>query len=208
MKIKNITGPISVTEAPAPSTRKEAIDYFEELFGTRKPIIVEIGCGNGHFLVEYAKTHPDYNFIGVEKLSGRAKKCIRKIKNQSLINVAVFRGDAKIFLWEYIYTEMVSEFIILFPDPWPKKRHHKHRLLKKEVIEMLEERLIKGGTISVATDNPDFYRWLILEFEKVKRLEPILINVKGYPTEYPPTLFLERHIREGKEIYFLRFKKF
>ncbi len=205
--VKSLQEPISVTEAPAPSSREEAIDYFKNLFGAQKPLVVELGCGNGHFIVEYAKKHPDDNFIGVEKLAGRAGKCLRKIKNQSLSNVVVFKGDAKIFLWEYLYDEMVSEFIVLFPDPWPKKRHHKHRLLKKETIQMLADRLIKGGTISVSTDDPDFYNWLIEEFEKVKTLEPVTVNVKGYPSEYPPTLFLQRHIKAGKDIYFLRFRK-
>ena len=193
----------------APPTNKiYAINFFKNIFKNNKTLIVEIGSGNGHFLVNYSKIKPEYNFIGIEMLGGRAKKFYKKITKQGLKNIAVYKGDARIFIWEYLYEEMVNEFIILFPDPWPKKKHHKHRLLKEGFIRMLLYRLEKNGLISIATDHEEYRDWIINEFKKVKELKAFYKNgYSHYPDEYPSTLFLERFKKHGKEIYFMRYRK-
>ena len=191
-----------------PANKAESLKFFEDLFGNNNPLIVEIGSGNGHFLVDYAQTKPNYNFIGTEILGGRAKKFYKKITKRNLRNIAIFKGDARIFIWEYLYEEMVFEFIILFPDPWPKKRHHKHRLLKEKFIGMLAHRLKSSGIISIATDHEEYRDWIIEEFNKVKELEPVYSSLySSYPKEYPSTLFLERFKEHGKIIYFMRYRK-
>jgi len=191
-----------------PTNRIEAIEFFNNLFENNNPLIVEIGSGNGHFLVDYAFQKPDYNFIGTELLGGRAKKFYKKICKRELKNIAVYKGDARVFIWEYLYDEMVNEFIILFPDPWPKKRHHKHRLIKEGFIKMLSRRLKKNGLISIATDHEEYRNWIIDEFKKVKELIQVYMDgYSSYPEEYPSTLFLERFKDYGKEIYFMRYRK-
>jgi len=195
-------------EVIPPADRSEAIKYFGDLFGNSNPLVVEIGSGNGHFLVDYARTNPDKNFIGIEMLWGRAKKFHKKVEKRDLKNVAVFRGDARIFIWEFLYESMVEEFIILFPDPWPKTRHHKHRLLKKGFIEMLHFRLVEGGVVSIATDHTGYRDWIMDAFSGVKGFRPLYeAGYSHYPEDYPATLFHSRLIEKGCEIYFLRYIK-
>ena len=191
-----------------PENKGESLSFFHNIFKNKNPVTVEIGSGNGHFLVDRAINCPDKNFIGTEILNGRAKKFNAKIEKRDLKNIVVFKGDARRFVWEFLYERMVSEFIILFPDPWPKKRHHKNRLLKGAFINMLGFRLTRGGTVTIATDFPEYREWIIQEFDKNgtflcirKGKDPV------YPDTFSKTLFHERYEKEGREIYFLKFRK-
>ncbi len=205
MKVKKF---FTLEDVIPPTNKKEAEEFFLRLFGNKNPIVVEIGSGNGHFLVEYSMMNPHLNFIGTEILGGRARKFYSKIEKRNLQNIAVFKGDSRIFIWEFLYEEMVKEFIALFPDPWPKKRHHKHRLLKEGFIRMLTIRLQKGGYISIATDHEEYRDWIIEEFKKVDQLKPVYKEgYSSYPESYPSSLFLERFKEYGRKIYFMRYKK-
>jgi len=197
-----------LSEAVPPGSKEEMVTYFFDIFGNFNPLVVEIGSGNGHFLVEHAIRHPDRNFIGTEILTGRARKFHSKIVNRALRNIVVFKGDARLFVWEYLYEETVQEFIILFPYPWPKKRHHKHRILTAAFIQMLRLRMRTGGAVSIATDYTE-YRDLILDkFEKIGGFINLCTQgYREYPEDYPKTLFEQRFREEKREIYFMRFMK-
>ena len=197
-----------LSEVIPPNSKEEMGNYFYNLFGNTNPLVVEIGSGNGHFLVEYAMRHQDKNFIGTEILAGRTRKFHSKIQKRELRNILVFKGDARQFVWEYLYEESVHEFIILFPDPWPKKRHHKHRILTAPFIQMLRLRLKAGGTVSIATDYTEYRDWILDEFGRNGGF--INICSQGYtkyPEDYPKTLFKQRFKEEKSDIYFLCFKK-
>ena len=175
---------------------------------SRKAITVEIGSGNGHFLVDQAIEYPDRNFIGTEILNGRVKKFHSKIEKRILKNIVVFKGDVRRFVWEFLFEQTVSEFIILFPDPWPKTKHHKHRILKTEFISMLHYRLVQGGTVTLATDFLAYRDWILKEFIKNGGFQCIHQGENSlYPDSYSKTLFQEKFEKEGREIYFLRFRK-
>jgi tRNA (guanine-N7-)-methyltransferase len=197
-----------LTDTIPPENRDQMWVFFHSIFGNDNPLVVEIGSGNGHFLVECAVNSPLKNYIGTESLHGRARKFCEKIKKRSLRNIVVFRGDARQFVWEYLFERCVYEFIILFPDPWPKKRHHKHRLLTEPFIRMMETRLVDNGTVSVATDHEEYRDRIIHEFRKVGAFtNPYTEGYTLYPPDYPKTLF-EKKLRErGKNIYFMKFKK-
>jgi len=207
MDIKQSHRFFDLKEVIAPETKNEALRFFHDLLGNKNPLIVEIGSGNGHFLVDYAIMHPEKNFIGTEVLYGRARKFFKKVQNRNLKNLLVFRGDSRQFIWEFLYQEMVEEFIILFPDPWPKKRHHKHRLLKAPFIKMLHYRLVPGGEVSIATDFEPYRDWIIREFESAGGFKNLSGSGSDYPGHYPDTLFHQRFRNEGKNIYFLKFRK-
>jgi len=196
-----------IREVIPPETREEAIKYFYNLFGNNHPIVVEIGSGNGHFLVDYAMKNPQKNIIGTEILKGRAQKFYKKVQKRGLNNVLIFKGDSRQFVWEFLYQEMVEEFIILFPDPWPKKRHHKHRLLQASFIKMLHYRLVPGGEVSIATDFTPYREWIISEFEKEGGFKNLTGSGVNYPEHYPDSLFHQRLRKKGKNIYFMKFKK-
>ncbi len=191
-----------------PENLDESHDFFKNIFGNTNPLIVEIGSGNGHFLVENAIKYPDKNFVGTEILSGRAKKFYSKIEKRGLKNIAVFKGDGRQFVWEYLYEKTVQEFIILFPDPWPKKRHHKHRLLNKAFINMMHMRLTHGGNISIATDYEKYRDWIINEFNNVEGFENLFKDgYSDYPDHYPKSIFEERLRNKGSKLYYLKYKK-
>jgi tRNA (guanine-N7-)-methyltransferase len=191
-----------------PENREQMQVFFRTIFGNDNPLIVEIGSGNGHFLTECAMNSPCRNYVGTEILSGRARKFHAKIEKRSLHNIALFKGDARQFVWEYLYEKSVHEFIILFPDPWPKKRHYKHRLLSEPFIRMLFVRLVDGGTVIVATDHEGYRGWIIDEFRKVSGFtNPHNQGYTLYPHDYPTTLFEQRLRARGRDIYFMEFKK-
>jgi tRNA (guanine-N7-)-methyltransferase len=199
---------LRVNDEIPPENREEAIRYFLSLFGNRNPLVVELGSGNGHFLVECAVGRPDRNFIGTEILSGRAEKFRMKVEKRNLTNLVIFRGEIRRFVWEFLYDGMVSEFVALFPDPWPKKRHHKHRLISKPFVDMLERRLVPGGCVSIATDSEEYRDWILEEFSGNEGFRNLFDGgYAPYPPDLPETLFLKRFRKQGKNVCFMRFWK-
>jgi tRNA (guanine-N7-)-methyltransferase len=191
-----------------PENREEQILYFQNMFGNSNPLIVEIGSGNGHFLVENALRNPESNYIGTEILGGRARKFGQKVEKRGMKNIAVFKGDARQFVWEYLFEETVSEFIIMFPDPWPKKRHHKHRLLQQKMLQMLHYRLVPEGVVSITTDHAMYRDFIMEEFEKSEGFR--LVNPKTfleYPDHFRGSLFEVRFRREKRQLFFLQYEK-
>jgi tRNA (guanine-N7-)-methyltransferase len=199
---------ITLTDEIPPDSRSEGLHYFKNLFGNLNPLVVEIGSGNGHFLVEYAMQHPEKNCIGTEMLGGRARKFHRKVEKNHVRNIVMYKGDARRFVWEFLFESTVQEFIIMFPDPWPKKKHHKHRLLQYQFIQMLGIRLMPEGRISITTDDPLFRDWLIEEFKGSRELRPLFRRgYAHYPENYPKSLFEERFRKENRNIFFLQYEK-
>lgn len=191
-----------------PDSREEMRSYFFRIFGNNNPLVVEIGSGNGHFLVDYAMRYPHQNYVGTEILGGRARKFHSKIVKRRLHNIVIFKGDARRFLWEYLYENTTQEFIILFPDPWPKTRHHKHRLITAAFINMLRIRLVPDGLISIATDHVEYRDWIIDEFQKIDGFSNLYTNgYTRYPEHYPKTLFEKRFKNEGRKLFFIQVKK-
>jgi tRNA (guanine-N7-)-methyltransferase len=191
-----------------PDSREEATAWFERLFGALRPLTVEIGSGNGHYLTARAQAEPERNFAGTEILGGRARKFQAKIEKRELGNIAVFKGDSRRFVWEYLYAGMVDEFVFMFPDPWPKKRHHKHRILRVPFIRMMHLRLVHGGRIQVVTDHTPYRDAILAEFEAAGGFSSRFEN--GH-TEYagnlPPSLFEQRFRDWGRKIHFMEFRK-
>jgi tRNA (guanine-N7-)-methyltransferase len=197
-----------ISEVIPPENREASRSFYHDIFKNSNPITVEIGSGNGHFLVDRAIRYPEKNFIGTEILNGRAKKFNSKIEKRSLKNIVVFKGDARRFVWEFLFEGTVSEFIILFPDPWPKKRHYKNRIIKTEFIDMMHLRLSPGGTVTVATDYPGYRDWIIEEFYKNGNFSCIRkASDPVYPDAHSKTLFQDKFEKEGREIYFLIYRK-
>jgi tRNA (guanine-N7-)-methyltransferase len=199
---------VNLSEEIPPESREEQTRYFHRLFGSCNPLVVEIGSGNGHFLVDAALHHPEHNYIGTEILGGRARKFSQKIQKRKVNNIVVFKGDARQFLWEYLYKETVLEFIIMFPDPWPKKRHHKHRLLQQKLLKMLHHRLVPGGRVSICTDHSLYMNSIVEEFEKTGGFQSLHSeSFTDYPDQFRGSLFELRFRKEKRELYFLQYVK-
>ena len=198
----------NLTEEIPPGNREEQIHYFRGIFGNLNPLIVEIGSGNGHFLVENALQNLECNFIGTEILGDRARKVSQKVEKRGMYNIAIFKGDARQFVWEYLYEETVSEFIIMFPDPWPKNRHHKHRLIQQKLLQMLHHRLIPGGRVSITTDHSLYRDHIIEEIRKTEGFAKVnLGKFTEYPDHFRGSLFEVRFRRENRSLFFMQYEK-
>jgi tRNA (guanine-N7-)-methyltransferase len=122
------------------------------LFGRARPITLEIGFGNGDHLAARALAAPERNFLGVEVHRPGIGHLLRSAAAENLANLRVAEQDAVVLLRERIAVETLDEVQILFPDPWPKKRHHKRRLIQPEFASLVASRLHHGGRLHVATD--------------------------------------------------------
>src|SRR6185369_10621422 len=126
-----------------------------ELFAASQPLEIELGTGDGSFLAQWAAAHPDRNFLGVERLLGRLRKLDRKGRRLGLQNLRLMRIEASYFLRYLLPPESLSDLHLYFPDPWPKRRHRKNRLVNEEFINDTSRALCPGGRIWLRTDHAD-----------------------------------------------------
>jgi tRNA (guanine-N7-)-methyltransferase len=124
------------------------------------PLVVEIGFGRGEFLMDLAAREPETAFVGIEYSFKRVLKMARRLARTELRNVRLVEAPAQEVLRDAITDASVSCFWINFPDPWPKKRHFKRRLLQKDFAALLERRLAPGGVVQIATDHADYAEWI------------------------------------------------
>lgn len=124
----------------------------ERIFGRRAELVVEIGFGMGASLLEMARARPERDFIGIEVHPPGVGALLRGLEEQGLDNVRVFRHDAREVLTNCFDDASIDRILIYFPDPWPKKRHHKRRLIQPEFVALLRRKLAPGGLLHLATD--------------------------------------------------------
>jgi tRNA (guanine-N7-)-methyltransferase len=128
-----------------------------EIFPASQPLEVELGCGDASFLVEYARRHPDRNFIGVERLLGRLRKLDRKGRRAALTNLRGVQIESSYFLKYLLPPRSASGLHIYFPDPWPKKRYRKNRLINESFPQLTGTTLVPGGVVYLRTDDEDYF---------------------------------------------------
>ncbi len=172
------------------------------------PVVMEIGFGNGDFLVHLARTHPDWLLVGVEIYLPGVAKAVGRLEDAGVIErVRITQLPA-----QYVLTHQVSEgqlegVYINHPDPWPKARHHKRRLIQKDFAALLTSRLKPGGFIRLASDKPDLAEWM----RDILDATPGLTNVAGpggfveREPDRPKTKFEQRGERAGRISQFLHY---
>jgi tRNA (guanine-N7-)-methyltransferase len=155
------------------------------------PLVVELGFGRGEFLLDLATRNPERAFVGVEVSFKRTLKMARRLARLPLRNVRLLEGFAEEVVREAIPDTSVACFWINFPDPWPKARHARRRLLQPALATLLARRLVPGGALRVATDDPDYAAWIdavlhaVPELENHHAPEPFLRQEEGrMPTAY------------------------
>lgn len=133
---------------------------LENLFPASKdtqPAELEIGCGDGGFLLEWATRHPEKNFLGVERLLGRIRKLDKKGSRANLTNLRLLRFEAR-YLLQYLLPAAAFEAVhIYFPDPWPKDKHRRHRLIDEKFPELVRRILAPNGSVHLRTDDPEYF---------------------------------------------------
>lgn len=181
----------------------------EALFGRRAPLVVEIGFGMGEASAAVALARPDCDFIGIEVHPPGVGALLRRLDAQGSRNVRIVRHDAVEVLERMIAPASLAAVHVWFPDPWPKKRHWKRRLLQPPFVRLVAERLAPGGLLHAATDWVP-YADAILE---VCAAEPLLVNTAGdggfveRPSSRPATKFETRGLALGHGVRDLVFRR-
>jgi len=129
----------------------------QSYFPRRQPLEIDLGCGKGRFLLARAQAHPAVNFLGIDRMLRRIRKVDRKIVRRGLPNVRLLRVEAYYATLYLIPAAAVRCYYIFFPDPWPKSRHHKHRLFNPPFLDALDRTLVPGGQVHVATDHQPYF---------------------------------------------------
>ena len=150
-----------------------------QLFPQSQPLEVELGCGDASFLIEYARQNPKKNFIGVERLLGRIQKLDKKGRRQGLTNTRGIRIESAYFLEYLLPPNTATALHIYFPDPWPKKKHRRHRLVSESFPALARRALASKGTVFLRTDDADYFQQMNEVFAAAKEFER---------TETPPAL--------------------
>ena len=135
-----------------------------KLFPQAQPLEVELGSGDGSFLAEYARRHPEHNFIGIERLLGRLRKLDRKGQRAGLANLRGVRIECSYFVEYLLPPGSVAALHIYFPDPWPKRKHRRHRLVNERFPTLARRALAPGGTVYLRTDDRDYFEQMVTVF--------------------------------------------
>ena len=138
----------------------ERID-LARLFPADQPLEVELGSGDGSFLVEYARRHPGRNFIGVERLLGRIRKLDRKGGRAGLTNLRGVRIESAYFLEYLLPPQSAATLHLYFPDPWPKRKHRRHRLVNERFPALARQALAPGGMVYLRTDDASYFEQML-----------------------------------------------
>ena len=200
-------------EYPSVSLNPEDLDGkidFVRIFGRAGPVHIEIGTGKGTFLLNQAGARPDDNFLGIEWARKYYRYAVDRIGRWGLTNVRIIRTDAATFLADFIPDNSVECFHIYFPDPWPKKRHHKRRFICPANLEHLLRCLKTGGQLKIATDHAEYFeqikKVLTARNEKLQEID-FLPTAGAEASEWVGTNFERKYLKDQRTVYTLAVKK-
>lgn len=184
---------------PQDQVQRSPIDLAAFL-GKPGPIEVEIGCGKGGFLVEYTTRHPDLPFLALENEAAIAHHAAARIARRPHLPYArLVLGDAFYMLRDFLPETCVQAFHMYFPDPWPKKRHHKLRLLKPGFLEVVRQAAVPGALFYWGTDHAEYHEEASGHFAAMPWLE--MLDADAPPTEGIETNFERKYRAQGKPIH-------
>ena len=183
------------------------------LFAKPGPIHIEIGTGKGTFLLNQARSYPQVNYLGIEWANKYYRYSVDRMRRWQAPNVQILRTDARYFIERYLPEACVNTYHIYFPDPWPKKRHHKRRFFQPEMMMQLARTLVIGGELLTATDHAEYYsiiQNLLLSDSRPSRLwEPIDFAPANTaePGEWVGSNFERKYLQQGRPIFTLAVRK-
>lgn len=177
-------------------------DTWSEVFGRDAPMGLEIGFGMGQALIDWAERSPEFNLVGVEIYRPGIGSTLLGIESRQLGNLRIIEGDVEMLVGEKFFANSLAEIRIWFPDPWPKQRHHKRRLVRPAFVAALAARLEPGGLLRVATDWADYADWI----SKVLDAEACLVELSTKP-ERVTTRFEARGVRLGHQVWDFAYRK-
>jgi tRNA (guanine-N7-)-methyltransferase len=190
----NARVPISRTEYLPP-------DYFQpldiaQLFPSTAPLEVDLGCGDGSFLVAMALQHPERNYLGTERLFARARNTCRKAERSAATNLRLLRVESAYVVKHLLGPGTVSRIYILFPDPWPKRRHWPRRLIQPDFLKAAATALTPAGELCIKTDDADYFDFIMRNAADCDLFKP-----EPWKENVPPTDFERHYVAQGRAIH-------
>lgn len=172
-----------------------------DLFDNENDLGLEIGFGMGHATAHWAALRPDMNLLGIEVYEPGIGALLLSLEEQSLANVRVIEGDARVLLEEWVPEGALAQINLFFPDPWPKKRHASRRIVQPDTVELYASRLRPGGTLRIATDWQPYAQWILECLDGNPNLQNMAGGYAERAEERPVTNFEARGIRLGHGVW-------
>ena len=201
--LQNLLPKVAITISDMPPT---PLHWFD---ASIQGVWLEIGFGAGEHLADQAAAHPNIGFIGCEPFRNGVAHLLARIDSDGLRNIRIFPEDARQLL-KALPSSSIDRAIALFPDPWPKARHHRRRIIAAETLNDLSRTLKSGCELRLASDNTGYVRWMLYHtlndggFEWVARRPD---DWRNRPTDWPPTRYEIKALNRGDDCYFLQFQR-
>lgn len=176
---------------------------WERLFGNRFPVELEIGSGKGSFLLRRARNHPQRNFLGIEWANQIHRYAVDRMQRWRVANVRLLRTDADHFMRVLCPRDSLAALHVYHPDPWPKKRHHKRRLIKPAFVEAAVQALVPGGRWAVQTDHAEYFDQIATLLRAHPELQEVSFDDPDFGVEAArvATNYEIKYLREGRAIH-------
>ena len=177
------------------------------MFPEAQRFALEVGFGGGEHLAEQARRHPDTGFIGCEPFENGVAKLLTQVQASGLRNVRVVPDDARGILVR-LPDASLSFVFVLFPDPWPKLRHHKRRFIQTRTLDQIHRLLKPGGELRIATDHTDYGQWALMHLMRDNRFEWAATRAADWrvrPDDWVATRYEQKALKAGRSCIYLRF---
>jgi tRNA (guanine-N7-)-methyltransferase len=174
---------------------------LEKIFGRNAPFYVDLGCGDGSFICALAERMPEKNFLGIERLLGRIRSATRKAATVG--NVRLLRMESSYAVRYLLPAGSVETFYLLFPDPWPKRRHHRRRIVTPDFLSSIHTALKKNGIIYIATDQREYFE----KMKEMARANSSFAIIDPTVAHLPLTKFEKTFRAQGASIHWLELRK-
>ena len=181
---------------------------WDGVFGRSGEVVVEIGFGNGQFLVDLAQAHPERNFVGIERAWASVVRVFKRLEALNLSNVRVLEADAAFAMRHLFGSKSLQEVFVNFPDPWHKERHHNRRLIQGPFVRSLAERLTAEGKVMIATDQVEYAAWIaeVLEGQSDLKSQHDTTWIDFVPNRRP-TKYEEKALQSGVPIHYFEWQQ-
>jgi tRNA (guanine-N7-)-methyltransferase len=183
------------------------VDDWSEVFGNDHPLSLEIGCGTGHFVVECARRNPERNYLAIDIFNRGCFKTCNRVEQAGLTNVRVARAEARFLMAHFLPPNSLSQIFINCPDPWPKKRHRRRRLVNEPFLDLARYVLKRDGDLYFTSDFEDYAVEVAMRATEhpnfsQARPAPVALDIEGYPR----SKYMRRFLDRNEPIYFVHFR--